>query len=204
MAATITIIIITALVSILCFTGTLPVRSLMFNAWEVWHDRKWYQMITHGLVHGGWGHLIFNMLTLFFFGEVVEQYFAVAFGGTAGIILYVVLYVTAIAVSSIWDLVKHRNDPGYCAVGASGAVSAILFASILFEPKMGIYIYFIPIPIPGYVFAPLYLLYCWWMAKRGTDNIGHTAHFWGAVYGLLFPLACNPAIFGHFLAQLGA
>ena len=87
-------------------------------------------------------------------------------------------------------------------MGASGAVSAILFASILFEPKMGIYIYLIPIPVPGFVFAPLYLLYCWYMAKRNADNIGHSAHFWGAVYGLLFPLVCNPAIFNHFINQL--
>jgi len=82
-------------------------------------------------------------------------------------------------------------------------VSAILFASILFEPKMGIYIYLIPIPVPGYIFAPLYLLYCWYMARRNMDNIGHTAHFWGAVYGLLFPLVCRPDFFQHFLAQLG-
>lgn len=76
--------------------------------------------------------------------------------------------------------------------GASGAVSAILFASILFEPKMG-----------SYIFAPLYLIYCWWATKRNMDNIGHTAHFWGAVYGLLFPLAFRPDTFHHTLTQLG-
>ncbi len=160
-------------------------------------------MLTYGLVHGGWGHLFFNMLTLFFFGRVMEQYFAVAFGDVLGIVLYIVLYVSAIAVSTVWDLFKHKDDWNYSAVGASGAVSAILFASILFEPKMGIYIYLIPIPVPGYIFAPLYLLYCWYMAKRNMDNIGHSAHFWGSVYGLAFPLICRPDIFSHFLAQLG-
>ena len=160
-------------------------------------------MFSYGVVHGGWGHLFFNMLTLYFFGRVVEQYFSLAFGNTLGIVLYVVLYVSALAVSSIWDLVKYKDDWNYNAVGASGAVSAILFSSILFEPKMGIYIYLIPIPVPGYIFAPLYLLYCWYMAKRNMDNIGHTAHFWGAVYGLVFPLICRPDIFRHFLAQLG-
>ena len=198
MSATLAIIIATSLVSILCFTGTLPFRSLMFCAYDVWHRKKWYQMLSYGLVHGGWGHLLFNMLTLYFFGEVVEQYFKAAFGDTTGIVLYVLLYVSALAVSSLWDLVKHRDDPYYSAVGASGAVSAILFASILFEPKMGIYMYFIPIPIPGYIFAPLYLLYCWWAAKRNRDNIGHSAHFWGAVYGLVFPLVCDPHILSHF------
>ena len=160
-------------------------------------------MFSYGLVHGGWGHLIFNMLTLLFFGPVVEKYFAAEFGDDGGMALYALLYISAIAVSTIGDLIKYRDQASYNAVGASGAVSAILFASILFEPKMGIYIFMIPIPIPGYIFAPLYLLYCWYMARRNADNIGHTAHFWGAVYGLLFPLACRPSIFLHFLSQLG-
>ena len=160
-------------------------------------------MLSYGLIHGGWGHLFFNMLTLFFFGRVVEEYFAAAFGDVTGTVLYVVLYVSALAVSTTGDLIKYRNDYNYNALGASGAVSAVLFASILFEPKMGIYIYLIPIPVPGYLFAPLYLLYCWYMDKRNQDNIGHSAHFWGAVYGLLFPLVCKPVIFQHFLAQLG-
>lgn len=200
---TLILITITCLVSILCFTGRLDANKLLFHAYSVWHRKEWYRMLTYGLVHGGWGHLFFNMLTLFFFGRVVEQYFAVAFGNVLGIVLYIVLYVSAIAVSTVWDLFKHKDDWNYSAVGASGAVSAILFASILFEPKMGIYIYLIPIPVPGYIFAPLYLLYCWYMAKRNMDNIGHTAHFWGAVYGLAFPLICRPDIFSHFLAQLG-
>ena len=199
---TVILILITALVSILCFAGKLNIRRLLFNAYTVWHQRQWYRMLTHGLVHASWGHLIFNMLTLLFFGPVVEEYFSREFGAVPGITLYVVLYITAIAVSSIWDLVKHRDDVSYNAVGASGAISAILFASILFEPKIGIYLYLIPIPVPGYIFAPLYLLYCWFMAKRNRDNIGHTAHFWGAVYGLLFPLVCNPSIFRHFLTRL--
>ena len=200
---TIIIIAITSLVSILCFTRKIDVNKLLFHAYSVWHRKEWYRMLSYGLVHSGWGHLFFNMLTLFFFGRVVEQYFSLAFGDTLGIILYVVLYVSAIAVSSAGDLIKYRNDWNYSAVGASGAVSAVLFASILFEPKMGIYIYLIPIPVPGYIFAPLYLLYCWYMSKRNMDNIGHTAHFWGAVYGLLFPLACRPELFRHFLSQLG-
>ena len=199
---TLIIILITVLVSILCFTGKLDINALKFNAYDVWHRKQWYRMLSYGLVHGGWGHLFFNMLTLYFFGDVVEKYFQAAFGPGTGIVLYLLLYVSAIAVSTIGDLVKYKDEPHYSAVGASGAVSAILFASILFEPKMGIYMYFIPIPIPGYIFAPLYLLYCWWAAKRNMDNIGHSAHFWGAVYGLVFPLICNPQIFTHFLNQL--
>ena len=200
--ATLIIIAITALVSILCFTSRDLYGRLLFNASRVWHRKEWYRLFSYGLVHGGWGHLIFNMITLFCFGTVLERYFISVFGDIKGIILYVGLYVSAIAVSTLWDLIKHRDDWGYNAVGASGAVSAILFASILFEPKMGIYIYLIPIPVPGYIFAPLYLLYCWWAARRNMDNIGHTAHFWGAVYGFLFPLTFDPTIFSFFLSQL--
>lgn len=200
---TIAIIAITCLVSILCFNGTLNGNKLLFNAYQVWHRKEWYRMFTSGLIHSGWGHLFFNMLTLYFFGRVVEQYFGAVIGNVTGTVLYIVLYVSALAVSSIGDLVKYRDDWNYNALGASGAVSAILFASILFAPKVGIYIYLIPIPVPGYIFAPLYLLYCWYMAKRNMDNIGHTAHFWGAVYGLLFPLVCDTDILWICLSQFG-
>ena len=200
---TLIIILITTIVSILCFRGTLDIDVLKFSAYDTWHRKKWYRMFSYGLVHANWGHLFFNMLTLYFFGTVVERYFQAAFGSSDGLALYVILYVSAIAVSTIGDLIKYKDDYHYSAVGASGAVSAVLFASILFEPKMGIYIYLIPIPVPGYIFAPLYLLYCWYMAKRNMDNIGHTAHFWGALYGLAFPLVCRPDIIHHFISQLG-
>lgn len=198
---TVIIIAITCIVSILCFNGTLNGNKLIFNAYQVWHRKEWYRMLTSGIIHSGWGHLFFNMLTLYFFGRVVEQYFSAAFGGVLGAVLYVMLYVSALAISSLGDLVKYRDNWNYNALGASGAVSAVLFASILFAPKMGIYIYLIPIPVPGYIFAPLYLLYCWYMAKRNMDNIGHTAHFWGAVYGILFPIICKPDVLSFCLSQ---
>ena len=198
---TVIIIAITCIVSILCFNGTLNGNKLIFNAYQVWHRKEWYRMLTSGIIHSGWGHLFFNMLTLYFFGRVVEQYFSAAFGGVLGAVLYVMLYVSALAISSLGDLVKYRDNWNYNALGASGAVFAVLFASILFAPKMGIYIYLIPIPVPGYIFAPLYLLYCWYMAKRNMDNIGHTAHFWGAVYGILFPIICKPDVLSFCLSQ---
>lgn len=196
---TIIIIAVTFLVSILCFTGTLSFERMVFNAYAIRHRKEWYRMLSHGLVHGGWAHLIFNMITLYCFGRVLEEYFTAFFGETSGTILYVVLYVSAIAVSSIADLVKYKDDINYNAVGASGAVSAILFATILFEPEMGIYIFPIPFPIPAVIFAPLYLLYCWWAAKKQMDNIGHTAHFWGALYGFLFPQVLKPGLIVLFI-----
>ena len=197
------ILIVTCAVSIPCFYGMLDFDALKFSSYRVAHERQWYRMLSYGLVHGGWGHLIFNMLTLYFFGEVVERYFTMIFPSPKGEVLYLVLYLSALVVSTIGDLVKYRNDWGYSAVGASGAISAVLFASILFEPTMGIYIFLVPIPVPGYIFAPLYLFYCWWMARRNMDNIGHSAHFWGAVWGIVFPIMLYPPILGHFLRSLG-
>ena len=201
---TLVIIIVTAAVSVLCFSQQDAFNKLKFSAYGVWHRRRWHQMLSYGLVHGGWGHLLFNLITLYCFGRIVEQYFSAAFGASTGPVLYAVLYVSALAVSTVGDLIKFRDDPSYSAVGASGAVSAILFAAILFEPKMGIYIYLIPVPVPAYIFAPIYLVYCIVMARKNVDNIGHSAHFWGAVYGLVFPLLLRPDIFTHFLNQLQA
>lgn len=198
---TLVIIAVTCIVSIIAFSKREMMNGMLFNAYLVYNHRKFYRLFSHGLIHGSWGHLFFNMLTLFFFGTNTELWFQEAWGKTMGAVLYVLMYVSAIAVSSLADLKKYRNEPRYNALGASGAVSAVLFASVLFDPMMGIYIYLIPIPIPGFVFAPLYLLYCWWMAKRNKDNIGHSAHFWGAVYGFVFPIICMPSLVNHFLSH---
>lgn len=200
--ATIVIILLTAAVSVFAFYGGLDIHGLKFNAYAIWHRRQWYRMLTYGLVHGGWGHLIFNMLTLWFFGPLVEDGFAALFGEVGGPVVFASMYVSALAVSTVGDLLKYRNDPYYNAVGASGAVSAVLFAAILFQPRMGIFIMFIPIPVPAWLFAPLYLVYCVYMARRNVDNIGHSAHFWGAVYGLVFPILCYPGIVTWCLSQL--
>ena len=119
---TLVIIAVTCLVSILCFYGKLDVRRLWFTADGVWHRKEWYRMISYGFVHGGWGHLFFNMLTLYFFSGVVENYFTAAFGAGTGVALYVVLYLSAIVISTVGDLLKFKDVPSYCAVGASGAV----------------------------------------------------------------------------------
>ncbi|MBR4440510.1 MAG: rhomboid family intramembrane serine protease [Bacteroidales bacterium] len=177
--------------------------KLKFNAFMVWHRRDFYRLFSSGLVHGGWMHLLFNMLTLYFFGYFVEEVFQTIFGAVAGEILFAVFYILALMVSSLGDLFKYREQPYYNAIGASGAVSAVLFAAILFAPKMGIGLFFIPVAVPGYVFGPLFLLYCHFMAKKNIDNIGHSAHFWGAVFGLLFPIICYPSIVRHFINQFG-
>lgn len=205
------IIVITAIVSIAAFQEQNPLPysmarpewfdKLKFNAYMVWHRHDFFRLLTSGFVHGGWWHLAFNMLTLYFFGYLVEDTFITIYGKVIGEVLFAVFYLLAIVIASLSDLFKYREQPYYNAIGASGAVSAIIFASILIMPKIGIAFFFIPIPIPGFVFGPLYLLYCHYMAKRGADNIGHSAHFWGAVFGFVFPIIIYPPLFQHFINQ---
>ena len=208
---TILIIVATVLISISAFPpeiGSIDAvrkkdlfHKFKFNAYMVFHRKEWWRLFSSGLIHADWMHLIFNMLTLYFFGGTVELYFKYNFG-TWGIPMFILLYVAALAVSSIPDLIKHKNNHYYNAVGASGAVSAILFAAILFDPTMKIMLFIIPIPIPGYVFAPLYLLYSHYMSNKNMDNIGHNAHFWGAVFGFLFPVLFNFSLLSSFVFKI--
>ncbi len=173
-----------------------------FNAYLVWQKHQYYRMLSYGLVHADYWHLLFNMLTLYFFGDFVESCFRMVFGMPKGTLVYVLMYISAIAVSTSIDLVRHKDNPGYNAVGASGAISAVIFAAIFFNPTMRISLMFIPIPTPGWLFGVLYLAYCFYMDKRGMDNIGHSAHFVGAVYGFLFPLIIKPSLIDVFTGQL--
>ena len=205
------IIVITCIISIASFQDQNPLPysvarpewfdKLKFNAYMVGHRRDFHRLISSGFVHGGWWHLAFNMLTLYFFGYLVEDTFMIIFGTVMGEVLYAVFYLLAIVVASLSDLFKYREQPYYNAIGASGAVSAIIFAAILIMPRMGIGLSFIPVHIPGYVFGPLYLLYCHYMEKKNLDNIGHSAHFWGAVFGFIFPIIIYPPIIQHFINQ---
>lgn len=208
---TIVIIIFTLLISISAFPPNVgSIDSLRrpelfdkfkFNAYMVYHRKEWWRMFTSGLVHADWMHLFFNLLTLYFFADIVEYYFKVHFG-TYGILIYFLFYVAALAISSIHDLIKHKNNHYYNAIGASGAVSAVLFASILFEPTNSIYLFLIPIPIPGFIFGFAYLLYSQYMSKKNVDNIGHSAHFWGAVFGFIFPIIFKPYLVKLFINDL--
>jgi len=211
MSITLILIITTALISIPLFpSGVRAIDSFRrtdlfekfkFNAYQIVHRKEWWRMITSGFLHANWSHLIFNMIALYFFGDLVEQYFGL-YWGTLGKIIFFAMYIVAIPVSSIFSLIKNKDNHYYSAVGASGAVSAVLFASILFDPWIGIYIFFIPIPIPGIIFGPLYLAYSHFMGRKELDNIGHDAHFWGAVFGFILPILLKPVIFKIFLTRL--
>ncbi len=203
------IIASTSIISILAFPQNVAsidsarkpewFHKFLFNANDVAENGNYYRLFSYGFIHANWMHLIFNMLTLYFFGDIVENAFKAMypmFGGT----IYVAFYIVAIAVSSLFDLIKYKDAPYYNAVGASGAVSAILFAAILFNPDMKLRLILLPIPITAWIFGILYLFYSAYMAKRGRDNIGHNAHFWGAIFGFFLPIILKPALFVRFFS----
>ncbi len=192
------IIAITIAVSFACFNNRQLFDKLALKPYRVIHAHEWYRVITHGFVHADWGHLFVNMFTFWSFGEYIEILFPqVGFGKG----VFLLLYFGGMVVASIPDLLRHRNDSWYTSIGASGAVSAVLFTSIFFNP-WGKILFFAVLPIPGILFGFLYLAYCQYMARRGSDNINHNAHFYGAIYGFLLPGILNPVLFDLFFKHL--
>ncbi|WP_163718047.1 rhomboid family intramembrane serine protease [Mangrovibacterium lignilyticum] len=196
---TIIIIAITCLVSIMAFSRPELVEKLQFNASKIVHQREYFRLISHGFVHANWEHLLVNMIVLYSFGQAIEMYFSV-FGRMANA-YFLMLYFGGMLASNLYALIKHRNNFYYNAVGASGAVSAILFAAIFFDPWDSIYFFGI-IPIPGIAFALLYLIYSYYMSRKQKDNIAHDAHFLGALFGFIFPILINYNYFQIFLDKL--
>src|SRR5690349_13203702 len=177
------IIIITALVSIGGFSNQKIKDDLIFYPPLVTEKKQWYRFFSSGLIHADWMHLIFNMISLYFFGRLVESVFIILFP-IAGKWLYLIMYISALVISLLPTYLKHKNDYHYASLGASGAVSAVIFAGLAVAPGSEIYVYFIK--MPGFVFAPLYLILSVVMERKCGDNINHSAHIWGSIYGLVF------------------
>ena len=192
------IIAVASIVSFMCFGRQGLINRLSFNSYAVIKRKEWFRVITHGFVHADTIHLFVNMFTLWSFGTYVESMYT-AFG--LGRFAFIGLYFGGMIFASLYDLIKYRDNIYYQSIGASGAVSAVLFSSILFDPWSKILLFAI-IPVPGIIFGALYLLYCQYMAKQASDNINHNAHFYGALYGLLFPILLQPSLFQSFISQL--
>lgn len=189
------IVIITVLVSIGGFSNHRMIDDLIFYPPAITQRQQWYRFFTCGLIHADITHLIFNMLALYMFGRYVEDGFTEIFG-INGKWIYLAMYVSALFISLYPTYLQHKNNSQYRSLGASGAVSAVVFAFILFYPleKLGFFI--IPPIIPGFLFGPLYLLLSAYLDKRGGSNINHSAHIWGAVYGFVFIIIAGYAV--HF------
>jgi len=197
---TLILIAITVAVSYAAFKSPRLMDQLQFNASKIFHKKEYHRLITHAFVHANWEHLFVNMIVLFSFGRAIETYFQYNFGNNH-ILYFFLLYFGGILVSNLYALYKYRNNYFYNAVGASGAVAAVLFAAIFFDPWNMIYFFGI-LPIPGIVFAILYLVYSYQMSNKQKDNVAHDAHFLGALYGFVFPVLLNYRLFEQFLDKL--
>ena len=200
------IIIITVLVSIGGFQNQKLIDDLIFYPPAVTQRKQWYRFFTCGLIHADVAHLAFNMLSLYFFGKNVEKIFIALLGKQTGILVYLLLYVSALVVSLLPTYTRHKNNYHYKSLGASGAVSAIIFAGLTLIPSNEVYIFLIPIGIPGFIFAPLFLLISFYLDRKGSDNINHSAHIWGSIYGIVFVIVMCYSIgfpvFESFMNQI--
>ncbi|MCK5823447.1 MAG: rhomboid family intramembrane serine protease [Bacteroidales bacterium] len=197
---TLIIIIITSLFSIAAFNRKELIYKYNFNAYQIYHRKQWYRIFSYGFLHANYMHLIINMIVLYSFGTSLEYYFHYYFRGNANL-YYISLYAGGIIISTIYSLFRNRDNYNYNAVGASGAVSAVVFSTIFFNPLNKVWFFGI-LPIPGIIFALLYLGYSYYMSKKNVDDVGHDAHFWGAVFGLIFPIILKPELFHVFINNL--
>ena len=159
-----------------------------------WLTRRgeWERLVTSGFVHADLGHLIFNMITFFFFAFPLER--------TIGSARFIILYFAGLVLSDLGTWYKHRNDPDYASLGASGAILAVLFAYIIYYPDRSLIIFPLPIPIPAPLFAVLYLAYSWWQSRQNRGRINHDAHIGGAITGLGFVALFDPGAYRQLLA----
>lgn len=201
MSITIIIIIITVAVSLYAWSKPELQSKLILNSYQTARKKEYWRLLTSGFIHADYAHLAFNMFSLYFLGEYLEQIFMSIFGPIGGLV-YVLLYLIGIIVSDIPSFLKHRNNPGFNSLGASGGVSAIVFSFILFAPTQPLHLMFIPIGIPAFIYGIVYLIYSWYQSQNGSDNINHDAHFYGAVFGLVFTAIVVPASLMQFVYQI--
>ena len=197
------LVIMTGIISYQAFNNPAMKQKLLFYPYSTHKNGEWYRFLTSGFVHADWTHLLVNLFVLYQFGKIVEYYFEnLIFGQGLGKIVFILFYLSAIVVSSIPTYFQHQENAYYRALGASGATSAVVFVFILFHP----WEWFIFPPLPAILFGIGYLWYSSYMDKQGRDNIGHNAHLWGAVYGLVFVISIallyKPELLNLFIDQL--
>lgn len=194
MSLTVILIIITVALSMYAWNNESVFYRWMMNPYNIGHRQEYWRFLSSGFIHADWGHLIFNMISFYFFGEIVEQ--------TIGRAYFLALYLLGIIISDVPSYMKHRNNYQYNSLGASGGVSAVIFAGIMFYPLSPIYLFFIPIGIPGFLFGGIYLLYSYIETRRGNSYVNHSAHLWGALFGVLLMIVLFPGVLPAFFGQI--
>jgi len=187
---------ITILTSVMAFSNESLIANLILHPYSVARKQRVYTVITSGLIHGDWMHLAFNMFSYYFFAFNLEK--------LMGHWQFGLLYVASLILSDLPTIQKHKDDYGYRCLGASGAVSAVIFGYILYNPGSTMMILPIPFEIPAIVFGPLYLLYCHFASKYARDNVNHDAHLYGALSGLIITIILSPHVVHDFITGVNS
>jgi membrane associated rhomboid family serine protease len=201
MTITLLLVIITAVISYLAFQKPELKSKFIFNAHHIYHRKEYYRLLSSGFIHADIMHLLLNMWALYMFGSMVEEYFGFMFGAKQ-IVYFLGLYLLGIIVSSLPDLWQQKNNVYYNSLGASGGVSSIVFCGIILNPLMKLVIFPLPIPMPAYIFAVVYVAYSVYMEKRQMNNINHMAHLWGALWGVAYILFLNFDLLASFVEKI--
>jgi membrane associated rhomboid family serine protease len=199
--SSVTLWIIAAVVaaSLAAFQNPKIAQDWILEPYRVWRGKGYYTLLTSGFIHADWAHLAFNMLTLYFFGNALQNWYELGLDIPG--IWVAGLFVSGVIVSSLPSLYTHRNNKAYATLGASGGVEAVLFATVLLNPMSDICLYF-AICIPGILAALLFLAYSYFQSKNGQDHINHEAHLTGALYGLFWQTLLTPDAWGRLLAEI--
>jgi len=199
MSITLALLIVTGLISYQAFNNQDLKHKLMHYPVAEHGKKEYYRLLSSGFVHGNMNHLLINGFVLYMFGGMIEGMFGQLYGSTMGPLVFLLLYLSAIVIGDLPTHFKHKNNPQYSAVGASGATSALVLIYCLIAP----WNWFIYPPVPAIVFGIGYLVYSSWADRTNkADGIGHSAHLYGALWGILFFFATQPQMIGHFIEQL--
>ena len=189
-----TILAVTIIMSILAFNNPARMNAWILSPYRMTRTSSYTSFITSGFIHADVGHLFFNMITFYFFAFPLES--------IMGPVRFTILYFASMIIADLPSFFKNRNNPLYASLGASGAVSGVVFGYILYDPLSRIYIMFIPIGIPAFIYAFLYLAYCVYASKRQGGHINHSAHFWGSLTGAILTILFNPAVLLVFIGKI--
>ena len=189
MSVTLILLVITVIISLIAFSNRKLMDSLIFYPVAIVQENQLYRFLSYGFIHADFMHLFFNMYAFYLFGGTTENAFIEIFGAN-GTILYILMYFLSLIVCVIPDYIKNKSNPNYRSLGASGAISAVVFAYILINPLQGIGLLFIPVFIPGFLFGILFLVISYFLGKKGGSSVNHSAHIWGAIFGIVFLIVC--------------
>ena len=190
MSVTLILLIATVIISLLALNSRKLMDSLIFYPVTIVQENQLYRFISYGFIHANFMHLFFNMYAFYLFGGATENAFVQIFGAS-GTILYILMYFLSLIACVIPDFIKNKTNPNYRSLGASGAISAVVFAYILINPLQGIGLLFIPVFIPGFLFGIIFLVVSYFLGKKGGTSVNHSAHIWGAIFGIIFLIICS-------------